>query len=564
MSIKQPTNFLDSVFKRFKPEGESSLIFLEEGSFHLVAFVQDITSEEIEDYQTQELNWRVLLLNDTTHLCFALSGYSWNDAEINYFENTLSYDELCNASPQSQSLNFYLVDFDQKTTILERTYALDFNITNKILKGIKHQKDNGNDENNESILGEKWSDLVNALSGNGLPLIQQLTVDEEKRLVTIGADFTIEREAKEPRARWILRSFERMFGHKIKQYDFSIEVAYIVGNDVFWKYCLIPTPIVYFTELDKTREKLTQQLRLLGVGDELIDNYAEDSLQNMHIEHSSIHYTIMLNWRHSKGVYKFDSEILPKLYLTSLPINISPIIFTRLPEFCVYVETPDRKTWDGEPMQGFFAMCEETSSKTKLERFLYMLIDTGDENKLDKTYILQFSLVESSLEKTLESLTLFDWESSLREDLIDWVAPLFSQLLYLCSEEPEIDDLSGKNKAPVTPALKKTRKGYRLFAPDKISEWGCGWRTGKLIRNASKIQDDEDTSEEKNDAEIIVELSLRNRPRGHIRRAHFHTFYAGKKNASEREVRIKWLPMIKVNLKETGIANLPTVVKDVA
>ena len=51
-------------------------------------------------------------------------------------------------------------------------------------------------------------------------------------------------------------------------------------------------------------------------------------------------------------------------------------------------------------------------------------------------------------------------------------------------------------------------------------------------------------------------------PRPHIRRAHWHSFWIGKKDQPDaRSVTLKWLPPIPVNV--TGVDDLTTTVRDV-
>jgi hypothetical protein len=47
--------------------------------------------------------------------------------------------------------------------------------------------------------------------------------------------------------------------------------------------------------------------------------------------------------------------------------------------------------------------------------------------------------------------------------------------------------------------------------------------------------------------------------RPHIRRAHWHSFWAGKKG--EQTIRLKWLPPIAVNAKDSD--HLPAVIREI-
>lgn len=107
--------------------------------------------------------------------------------------------------------------------------------------------------------------------------------------------------------------------------------------------------------------------------------------------------------------------------------------------------------------------------------------------------------------------------------------PLISLLLYVCSDGVEYR----ASNQPSNPAPKRTRRhGWRLFPAPHPRVWNLGDKTGEALESAlsaSKVQEGE-----------------RKAVRPHIRRAHWHTFYAGPRDAEEREVRVKWIPPLLV------------------
>ncbi len=126
--------------------------------------------------------------------------------------------------------------------------------------------------------------------------------------------------------------------------------------------------------------------------------------------------------------------------------------------------------------------------------------------------------------------------------------PMVSLLLYLCSEEPEIGD---GGRRPGNPVPKRTRRGLRLFPPDRPARWDVGVRLGAALRLGAARH--EAAGEPGPEGE-----RRRSRPRAHIRRAHWHTFLAGR---ARSEKRIKWLPPIPVNVDD--ISALPAAVRTV-
>lgn len=70
-------------------------------------------------------------------------------------------------------------------------------------------------------------------------------------------------------------------------------------------------------------------------------------------------------WRQTKGIYRFDPVLAENLLTTKLSGDLPVELLYRLPEWCVYVETPDHP-------HGFFAHLEHDSNTGRAElRFLF-------------------------------------------------------------------------------------------------------------------------------------------------------------------------------------------------
>lgn len=62
-------------------------------------------------------------------------------------------------------------------------------------------------------------------------------------------------------------------------------------------------------------------------------------------------------WRMTQGVYRFDPELFAALVDTPITGDLPADLFYRLPEWCVYIETPGQQ-WLGTDLYGFFAHME--------------------------------------------------------------------------------------------------------------------------------------------------------------------------------------------------------------
>jgi len=156
------------------------------------------------------------------------------------------------------------------------------------------------------------------------------------------------------------------------------------------------------------------------------------------------HLGALAAWRLSQGVYRFD----PSLYtsIVNAPVGkLSKDDLCRLPEWCVYIETVGL-AWANNPLAGFFADLEYNTNTELIE--LRFLLD-----------------VDSCQGPVLIGQSLCIDESIL--DIPEPLKPLLNLVLYLCDAD------FGEN-GPHRPLPKKTKKGWKLFPPDKPQFWIVG------------------------------------------------------------------------------------------
>jgi hypothetical protein len=138
----------------------------------------------------------------------------------------------------------------------------------------------------------------------------------------------------------------------------------------------------------------------------------------------------------------------------------------------------------------------------------------------------------------------------LIEELTDDLSPLVSLVLYLCSQAAEIKDAQDSKRLPARPQAVKTKKGMRLFPPDRPSQWEVGYRLGAALTRALS------------EREPAEPTGTHASPRPHIRRAHWHSFWTGKRDQPDgRTAILKWLPPIPVNVQD--VDELATTVREV-
>lgn len=235
-------------------------------------------------------------------------------------------------------------------------------------------------------------------------------------------------------------------------------------------------------------------------------------------------------WRISQGVYRVDPDLAKALIDSPITGSISMDVLYRLPEWCIYVETPEY-SFNQQKLYGFFVHLEWDVNTTRTE--LRFLMD-GEKGLLPFVLHLGPWTVTEALDRATSEASKqavgiglsHEADMDVIEHLAMEVRPLVSLLLYLCSETPEYH-----GSVPSRPAPKKTKKGWRLFPPPKPKIIEIGKTIGAALR-----------------AEFSQETTEGKSKRPHIRRGHWHGFWTGKKD-SEQKFIYKWLPPNSVNVE---------------
>jgi hypothetical protein len=274
-----------------------------------------------------------------------------------------------------------------------------------------------------------------------------------------------------------------------------------------------------------------------------------------HMYRAKTEQTFFGTWRLTQGAYRFDPTLYKALLETPLTGNIPSEILTRLPEWAVYIETPDIKHPSGMPLDGFGAcLCHEPTLGDWIEFHLFVAMPDGSRQRGSHSVVLNGGTIEESGkwidgENALVSEFLGTANPTSPFDEKAWtpfVGKLLSLLLWLCSEEPEI----GSGTPPKLPTPVRTKKGQRFFPAAQPKVWDVGVRIGAALNAAAAIAKASGDEED--------EADPRARPRGHIRRAHWHTYRTGP-GGSVRKLR--WMSPILVNMRTCD--DLPAVIHPV-
>lgn len=236
-------------------------------------------------------------------------------------------------------------------------------------------------------------------------------------------------------------------------------------------------------------------------------------------------------WRYTQGIYRFDTDVYAALTDT-IPNGEMPVeVLLRLPEWCVYIETPGH-SWLGQPLHGFWAHLEFDISSKRPE--LRLLLDTDDQLIPMPLHMGPWTVTEavdramSEADRQAFKALGVKLPPAPSDQIAAQLYGLVSLVLYLCSEEPELDDERAPGTSPSRPTPTKTKKGWRLFPATKPRIWTVAAKLGGQLRK-NPIAGDGDG--DGGDRKVSP----------HIRQAHWHGYWLGKKDG-ERRFKYKWLP----------------------
>lgn len=256
-------------------------------------------------------------------------------------------------------------------------------------------------------------------------------------------------------------------------------------------------------------------------------------------------------WRITRGIYRFDPDLMSEIIDTPVEGEIPCEVLRRLPEWCVYVETPGFEC-DGENIHGFFAHLEKEENSDNEE--LVMLINTEKGCSLEIVHLGDYSL-DDGIRIALEKYGSYipgglsgEARAALMRRSGRRLEPLLSLLLYLCSANADIGNDARKPRIPKPVRASNGKK--KILAAGNTRIWDVGERVGAAIRRgreAARFSGGGATA------------GGGGSKRPHVRRAHWHGYWYGPREG-DRVFKFVWIPPTHVKIDASAAAeNLPAV-----
>lgn len=253
----------------------------------------------------------------------------------------------------------------------------------------------------------------------------------------------------------------------------------------------------------------------------------------------------LAGWRKSKQVYKFDPEFWELLKEQKTDMDIPVDILYQMPFKTIWLE----------PLNAFVFFdysCYDDSIELKAIGFdsRGVLTDHGILKLLPNHTITE--CCEKMIEEILKSTApdIFKKQFGINMNLskefakyeVDYMNPVLQALLYICSQNGDVEENPEQKKIYKKP--KNPSKPKDQFK--EVRQWDVGQ---VVVRNLKKSYEHSlSTYQRENSSSGWTQ-------RPHMRRAHWHSFWTGKKD--NRKLIVKWIAPTFVNA-DKGEAN-PTV-----
>ena len=258
------------------------------------------------------------------------------------------------------------------------------------------------------------------------------------------------------------------------------------------------------------------------------------------------------SWRLHKQIYRFTPEIEEMLMQqhgdedTIVPVDI----FDNLPYQCLYIKLTTSEEYDG-----FFVHFESDVNNGMLE--LRLLIIDKENNCIAQILYLEkdktikdamndmINIARKNMTKNLSKFVSINSKEYVKR-YIDNIQPFLQLVLYICSENKEIEENSEQKKITRKPKNK-------AFIKDKFREvqiWDLGLQTTEIIRKYNKSHININKIENK---EVHTTNKSGTPKRPHSRRGHWHHYWKGTIGTDERRLVLKWVAPTFIHSGTTAV-----------
>lgn len=245
-------------------------------------------------------------------------------------------------------------------------------------------------------------------------------------------------------------------------------------------------------------------------------------------------------WTPGRIAVRFDDDVAHALMATPLEGTIPTEVLQRLPAWGLYIDAPGFG-----PGAGFFVTLDAGTliapgdqGCAEVDELLLAVVRSGDAGPpvvLSSLWLRPGSTIGDSLAEQAQQKDRFgpnfleaadeEWAAAMTMSRAEATARMLSLVLYLCSDDADLT----RREVPPAPTSPRARAGGDTVV------MSAGFRLGAALRTAAA--EHARTSGE----------GTGHRVAPHLRRAHWHHFWAGSEQRQDRHLKLRWVSPIRVN-----------------
>lgn len=283
-----------------------------------------------------------------------------------------------------------------------------------------------------------------------------------------------------------------------------------------------------------------------------------DEERNNHMKARNLHFGTRLfgTWRNTACVYKINEDVAPQALASLIPDDTPSDIYTKIPEWCVYMEIPkshniemsvvtrldenNKDTFKNNELKvlGFWAMHDRVQheGKDRLCLDIFFHVDQSKDTNYRDIVVTPTRLLLSNDLTVAES---FEISYNMKFDAAEEspVRTALSMLLWLCVEEPDVTNVHGVKMSREDlkkPRYARNKQTGSFVPPMQATYLEIAQRMGGEIKS---------WNQEIVESEKSGQTAKRKAP--HIRRGHWHGMWVG--SGDNKEFKLRWQKPLFIN-----------------
>ncbi|MGM9763528.1 MAG: AcrVA2 family anti-CRISPR protein [Candidatus Cryptobacteroides sp.] len=260
------------------------------------------------------------------------------------------------------------------------------------------------------------------------------------------------------------------------------------------------------------------------------------------------------SWRRGKYIYQFDETLAAEVISTVEDMVIPAEILYHMPSQCLFISLPTAENKTPDYPAGFFAHIESDTNTGERELRIHYITQSGTLLTQYIVHLIPDGTITDGINAAIAEIRKNTY-NNIYQPIGEHISVYLNKartltiqavqlILYICAENAEITENEAQAKI--------YRKSDRVIDKYReIRKWDVGVKTGIILRRNERRQNYTHDSQSANDKSGI-------KKRSHLRRAHWHHYWAG--SGDNKKLILRWINSIIINPDE-DVETPATIIK---